>query len=100
MRNQAAITGLLLAGAILATTPSAADPVYKWVDSTGHSHYSQTPPEGQKYQTITPVGTVTDNPASTGAAASTPERGKPAATPELSSNAAQVQGTQGTLGTI
>jgi hypothetical protein len=75
MRNQPAITGLLLAGMILATTPAAADPVYKWVDSTGHSHYSQTPPEGQKYQTITPVGTVSDNPASTSAAAPTPVTG-------------------------
>lgn len=60
MRNHLAITGLLLAGMALAAIAWAAEPVYKWIDSAGHSHYSQTPPEGQKYQTITPVGTVSD----------------------------------------
>lgn len=33
--------GLLLA---LSTTLAAADPVYKWTDSEGHVHFSQTPP--------------------------------------------------------
>ncbi len=50
---------LLLSSAIglLATAGAlAADPVYKWKDSSGQSHYSQSPPEGQKYETITPAG--------------------------------------------
>lgn len=60
MRNLYSFAGPLLAGAILAATASAAEPVYKWTDSSGHSHYSQTPPQGQKYQTITPAGPVSD----------------------------------------
>jgi uncharacterized protein YhaN len=94
MRNQPAITSLLLAGMIFAISASAAEPVYKWVDSTGHSHYSQSPPEGQKYQTITPVGTVTNGPGSTSANGSSAGGGKPAATPALSTDAAQIQATR------
>ena len=63
MRNLFPRASLLLAGLIIATAASATDPVYKWKDSSGHSHYSQTPPEGQKYQTITPTGTSAENAA-------------------------------------
>jgi hypothetical protein len=70
MRNIFSIASLLLTGLILSTTASAADPVYKWKDSAGHSHYSQTPPEGQKYEIITQTShvpgknvTATDTPA-------------------------------------
>lgn len=58
MRNSLAIVAMLLSGVLLAGVASAVDPVYKWSDSSGRSHYSQTPPEGQKYQTITPSGTT------------------------------------------
>lgn len=56
----------LLAGAVA----SAADPVYKWKDSNGHSHYSQTAPQGQKYETITPASVTTTS--STASANSAP----------------------------
>jgi hypothetical protein len=42
----------LLAGA----SANAADPVYKWKDANGQSHYSQTPPDGIKYETIAASG--------------------------------------------
>lgn len=44
---------VLAVGMFAASAAAAAVPVYKWTDSAGHSHYSQTPPEGQKYKTIT-----------------------------------------------
>lgn len=67
---------LALAIGLLATfSASAADPVYKWTDGSGHSHYSQSPPEGMKYETITPAGTKTTTTAATSdsAAAVVPE---------------------------
>lgn len=61
---------LLLAASLLAgPAASAADPIYKWKDSSGHSHYSQTAPVGQKYETITPAGvTSTSSTASANSA--------------------------------
>ena len=56
-------------GLLLSLDASAADPVYKWKDSSGQSHYSQAPPVGQKYETITPTGTVSTESSAT---ASTP----------------------------
>lgn len=47
---------VVVAGLVVVVNAAFADPVYKWRDSSGHSHYSQTPPEGQKYETITPAG--------------------------------------------
>ncbi len=55
-RNASA--GVIVLGMVLAGAAFAAEPVYKWTDGTGHSHYSQTRPEGQKYQTITTSGAV------------------------------------------
>jgi hypothetical protein len=63
MRTNFSSAGLLLAGLILAAAASAADPVYKWTDRAGHTHYSQTPPQGQKYQTIVPVSPAPATPA-------------------------------------
>ena len=63
MRNLFLSASLLLAGLILAATASATDPVYKWKDSSGHSHYSQSAPQGQKYQIIMPTGVTTDSAA-------------------------------------
>ncbi len=63
MRNSLSIArhasaGVIVLGMVLAGAAFATEAVYKWTDSTGHSHYSQTVPEGQKYQTITPAGAV------------------------------------------
>ena len=85
MRSLFSSTSLLLAGVILAAAASAADPVYKWIDSTGHSHYSQTVPQGQKYQTITPAGTVTDTAAATPAPATAATAGATPAKPAANS---------------
>ena len=63
MRNLFSSAILLLVGLILAAAASAANPVYKWKDSRGHSHYSQSPPQDQKYQTIMPTGVSTDSSA-------------------------------------
>ena len=43
------ITAIALLGAPLAL--HAQDPVYTWVDGNGVRHYSQTPPEGVRYET-------------------------------------------------
>ena len=56
---------------LVSTAAAAAEPVYKWKDSNGQSHYSQTPPPGQKYETITPAG-VTANASSATAASASP----------------------------
>ena len=54
-------------GLLMSLDASAADPVYKWKDSSGQSHYSQAPPEGQKYETINPHdSSKTSSPASNG----------------------------------
>ncbi len=66
MRNQSlaimaksSITILIVASGLLAAfSASAADPVYHWKDSSGQSHYAQSPPVGMKYDIITPAGTV------------------------------------------
>jgi hypothetical protein len=57
-------------GLLLSVAAFAADPVYKWKDSSGQSHYSQSPPPGVKYETITPIGvtTTTEAPASAASA--------------------------------
>jgi hypothetical protein len=56
-------------GLIVSASAIAADPVYKWKDSSGQSHYSQSPPQGQKYETIMPTGVT---PTDTSASASAP----------------------------
>ena len=48
---------LIVAISLLAgVSANAADPVYKWKDANGQSHYSQTPPDGIKYETIAASG--------------------------------------------
>lgn len=90
MRTIFSSTSLLLAGLILAAAASAVDPVYKWKDSAGHSHYSQTPPEGQKYQTINPAATGISTNTSTPVTGSMPAGGAAAATPVSEPTPAQV----------
>lgn len=43
------ITAIALVGAPVAL--HAQDPVYTWVDANGVRHYSQTPPDGVRYET-------------------------------------------------
>ena len=88
MRNQSlasvaksSILPLILAASLVTGLSAyARSPVYKWKDANGQSHYSQSPPEGVKYQTIMLTGEPGDatNPAS--ATASQP------ATPAATSN--------------
>jgi hypothetical protein len=63
-------------GLLLSVAAFAADTVYKWKDSSGQSHYSQSPPVGQKYETITTNGSA---PASSSTSASAPGASAPAA---------------------
>ena len=46
-------TLIFAVGGLAIFSASAADPVYKWKDSSGESHYSQTAPQGIKYETVT-----------------------------------------------
>ncbi|HEY9132708.1 MAG TPA: DUF4124 domain-containing protein [Dyella sp.] len=49
----------LLAAALLLLAPSLFAQAYKWTDSAGTVHYSETPPPtGTKFQKITTVGTA------------------------------------------
>ena len=83
MRNLFLSASLLLAGLILAATASAANPVYKWKDSSGHSHYSQSAPEGQKYQVIMPTGVSIDSTATAPPPAAVAKATDDATTPGL-----------------
>jgi len=75
MRNQSiaapflAKSSILLSvaiGLLASASTMAADPVYKWKDATGQSHYSQSPPQGQKYEIISPLGDSTPSPSPPG----------------------------------
>ena len=57
---------LAVIGLLACANTMAADPVYKWKDAKGQSHYSQTPPPGQQYETITPSGESTPSPSTPG----------------------------------
>ena len=57
---------LAVIGLLACANTMAADPVYKWKDAKGQSHYSQTPPPGQKYETITPSGESIPSPSTPG----------------------------------
>ena len=59
----------------------ASDPVYKWKDSNGQSHYSQQPPDGVKYETITTVGATTTTAPVVAPAAADAVAAQPAAAP-------------------
>ena len=50
MRRLSSIA-IALALGLSAAAASAQDPVYTWVDAQGVRHYSQTPPDGVKYET-------------------------------------------------
>lgn len=79
MRNQSlaimaksSITSLIVAASLLAgMSATASDPVYKWKDANGQSHYSQQPPQGIKYETMTPAGTAATAPVAAANAADT-----------------------------
>jgi len=69
-------------GLLVSATTMAADPVYKWKDAKGQSHYSQQPPQGEKYETITPAGDSIVSPSTPGtytsqAAPAAPEKPTP-----------------------
>jgi len=75
MRNQSiaaaffamsSILLLVVTGLLACANAMAAEPVYKWKDAKGQSHYSQSPPQGQKYETITPAGDSTPSPSPPG----------------------------------
>ena len=69
MRNQSqaiaflaksSIVSLVVAISLFAAAGAmAGDPVYKWKDANGQSHYSQQAPEGIKYETISTSGLTT-----------------------------------------
>lgn len=97
MRNQSiapslaksSILMLLFAIGVLAYAGAmAADAVYKWKDAKGQSHYSQTPPQGQKYETITPAGDSTPSPSTPGTYSSQTTGAAPAASAKPSPNLA------------
>jgi hypothetical protein len=97
MRNQSiapflaksSILMLLVAIGMLAYAGAmAADPVYKWKDASGQSHYSQTPPQGQKYETITPTGESTTSPSTPGTYSSQTTGAAPAAPTKTGPNLA------------
>lgn len=79
----------LLAAALLLLAPPLFAQAYKWTDSAGTVHYSETPPPtGTKFQKITTVGTaeplsqppVADEiPAETASKAAPPPAAKPMA---------------------
>lgn len=89
MRNQSIATPFLANSSILMLVVAigllasagvmAADAVYKWKDASGQSHYSQTPPQGQKYETITPAGNSTPSPSPAGTYSSQTTGAMPAA---------------------
>ena len=49
--NRHVFTALMLAGCILA---ARAAEIYRWVDPSGVTHFSQDPPSGGAYQRVTP----------------------------------------------
>jgi hypothetical protein len=63
-KAKSSIIPLVVAISMLAgATAIASDPVYKWKDASGQSHYSQQVPEGVKYETITTTsGSTTTTP--------------------------------------
>lgn len=69
MRNQSqaipflaksSLVALVVAISLFAAAGAmAGDPIYKWKDANGQSHYSQQAPEGIKYETISTSGLPT-----------------------------------------
>ena len=94
-RTALCLTALAVAVGMLASASvMAGDPVYKWKDSSGQSHYSQTPPDGIKYETITTAGasTTAGKPASGNVAASN----RPTAAPANGGQGYQAPSTRST----
>lgn len=54
------LAGVWMAGCILGTPLLAA--TYKWVDEKGAVHYSQTPPDNRRYETLRNPPSVKDAP--------------------------------------
>ena len=57
---------MLAIGLVSISGAAAGESVYMWKDSSGQSHYSQTPPEGQKYKVIKAAGEVSASATSDG----------------------------------
>ncbi len=73
MAKSSIISLIVATGLLAGASAMAGDPVYKWKDANGQSHYSQQPPEGIKYQTITTSGdTAVSAPATNGETAAAP----------------------------
>ena len=60
---------------MLASFAAASQPIYKWVDANGRTHYGEKPPEGVK---ATPVAAPTPPSSSAPAPADSPQRWKDA----------------------
>jgi hypothetical protein len=97
MRNQSSAAAflakssillLVVTGLLACASAMAADPVYKWKDAKGQSHYSQSPPQGQKYETITPAGNTIAEPSAPGTYTSQSATNSPATPTKPSPNLA------------
>lgn len=73
------VLSIVVVGLLAGTSALAGDPVYKWKDANGQSHYSQQPPDGIKYETISTSGVSTSN--ATAAAAPGAAAAQPGTTP-------------------
>jgi hypothetical protein len=61
---RAAIARALAFAALFACAPAAAQTMYKWVDEKGVTHFSETPPPGdRKAAKVTPKVTPSGNPS-------------------------------------
>jgi hypothetical protein len=65
MAKSSIVLSIVAIGLLAGTSAMAGDPVYKWKDANGQSHYSQQPPEGVKYETIATSGLSTNNATAT-----------------------------------
>ncbi|HTD28330.1 MAG TPA: DUF4124 domain-containing protein, partial [Xanthomonadaceae bacterium] len=61
------VLSIVAIGLLAGSSALAGDPVYKWKDANGQSHYSQQAPEGVKYETISTSGVSTSNSTATAA---------------------------------
>ena len=65
------VLSIVAIGLLAGSSALANDPVYKWKDANGQSHYSQQPPDGVKYETISTSGLTTANSTPTAASGAT-----------------------------
>ena len=80
MRCVLGSTLIVLAACLAHPASSNAAEIYKWVDAKGVAHYTQTPPEGQKYERMN-VGTGTTR-AADPAPVAEPPKPEPGSTEE------------------